>query len=306
MSHQRLSAELVGEGGTVLSLEANLFPPQSSKDNGKLLLCLPGGGASCGYFNLPEIHGTDHSFARQMAAKGYTIITMDHPGTGENPLPVGHPFLKPRRAADYIAAAFAQICDEYRLAQKQIIGVGHSMGGMVTTILQARHNLYTGIALLGSSARGLDWGTTEEEKQYIGKPEALERDLEDLVLKRYGAPFPGISGGPSGKSITFGGANEEATAALRENLAELFGAGGTTSMIRGSFAEETAAIDVPIFFAFGDHDIGAPPEEVPQDYPNAASIETHVLPDTGHNHFAFPTIDLLCKKLDQWAHNITG
>ena len=107
-------------------------------------------------------------------------------------------------------------------------------------------------------------------------------------------------GGPSGKSIIFGGSSEELTARLRDVSTNLFGAGATTSMTRGAFAAEAAAIDVPILFAFGDHDIGAPPEEVPQDYPNAASVETVLLPETGHNHFAFPSIAQLTDAMTKW------
>jgi pimeloyl-ACP methyl ester carboxylesterase len=126
--------------------------------------------------------------------------------------------------------------------------------------------------------------------------------LEQLVLKRFGAFFTPGMGGPSGKSIMFGGSSEALTQRLRDVGTLLYSAGATTSMARGSFAAEVAAIDVPIFFAFGDHDIGAPPEEVPQDFTSAPSIETMVLENTGHNSFAFPTIASLCDRLAVWIN----
>ena len=73
------------------------------------------------------------------------------------------------------------------------------------------------------------------------------------------------------------------------------------SMVRGSFRTEVEAIDVPIFFAFGDHDIGIPPEDAPKDYINAPSTELIILENTGHNHFAFSSIKMLCTELDAWA-----
>jgi len=303
MQPVRVTADIAAIHGATLKLTAHLYRPEGTP-SGMLFFCLPGGGASHDYYNLPKVQETDHSFAARMAARGHNIITMDHPGTGTNPLPADHPFLTPRQASDYLAEAFQKICDSHNLGDLTAFGVGHSMGGMTITLIQARHAPFCAIALLGSSARGLDWGTTEEEKAYIGDPDALKRDLEKLILSRFGSPFPEIAAGPSGKSITFGGINAEIT--LRENMVSLFAAGGTTSMLRGSFECETKAIKVPIFFAFGDHDIGAPPEDVPQDYPAAESIELHVLENCGHNSFAFPAITEICSKLSQWASRITA
>ena len=291
--------------GSKLELSANLYEPDKIR-SGLLFFCLPGGGASHGYFDLGVADGEDYSFVSRMTFFGHTLITMDHPGSGTNPLPDNHPFLVPRQASDYLGTAFQQICEEEKLSQLFNLGLGHSMGGMTMTLVQARMKMFSGLALLGSSARGLDWGTTDEEKIYVGKPKELERDLQQLVMTRYGSAFPEIPAGPSGKSITFGGANEAITQKLRDNMAHLYAAGGTTSMIQGSFADEAASIKVPLFFAFGDHDIGAPPEEVPQDYPGAPDIEMHILENCGHNSFAFPVIDKLCLQLDNWARKITG
>jgi len=112
------------------------------------------------------------------------------------------------------------------------------MGGMTTTLIQARHNIYKAIALFGSSAGGLDWGLSDEEKLYINKPDELERDLEKLTIGKFGRAFTEIPAGPSGKSITFGGETQALTQALRKAACELFGAGGMMSMVRGSFSQE--------------------------------------------------------------------
>ena len=75
-------------------------------------------------------------------------------------------------------------------------------------------------------------------------------------------------------------------------------------MTRGSFKTEVEAIDVPLFFAFGDHDIGIPPEDAPKDFINAPSAELVVLESTGHNHFAFSSIKTLYDKLDYWVSSL--
>jgi pimeloyl-ACP methyl ester carboxylesterase len=301
MSVQDLQIELPDAVPASLTLNAGLrLASDGSADT--LLVLLPGGGASREYFELGEHDGFDFGFASRMAAHGFASLMIDHPGTGDNQLPGDFPFFSPRQSADILAAAIPQFIAESGIAPKRIIGIAHSMGGMVQTILQARHHLYERIVLLGSSARGLEWGLSEEEKAYIDGPDALEKDLEQLVLKRFGAFFTPGMGGPSGKSIMFGGSSEALTQRLRDVGTLLYAAGATTSMARGSFAAEAGAIDVPIFFAFGDHDIGASPEEVPQDFTSAPSIETMVLENTGHNSFAFPTIAPLCDRLAGWIN----
>lgn len=279
-----------------IEFTAQLFKTKTETPKA-LLFCLPGGGASAGFFDLAP----DFSFARRMNKRGFDVMTMDHPGTVNNSLPENHPFLTPRQSADYIAAAFAQFS---AYTNAPIIGLGHSMGGMISTLLQAKHSPYAGLALLGSSAGGLDWGLTEEERKYIEKPEAFERDIEALTLTKFKMPFPPSMGGPSGKSITFGGETEALTAALRKNACPLFAAGGMMSMTRGSFRQEVEAIDVPLFFAFGDHDIGIPPKDAPKDYINAPSAKLVTLKNTGHNSLAFSSIKTLCQSLDNWAASI--
>jgi len=286
-----LSAEIKPFDLTV----TEFLPEEDTKST--LLFCLPGGGASANYFDLAP----NFSFAEHMARLGYGIATMDHIGTATNPIPNGHPFLTPQAAVDYIAQAIPPHGGQ---TYKHILGVGHSMGGMTTTLLQSQHRPFKALALFGSSAGGLEWGLSDEEKIYIDKPDDLARDLEKLTLVKFGQPFTEIPNGPSGKSITFGGETPELTQRLRDISCELFAAGGMMSMVRGSFRKAVESIDIPIFFTFGDHDIGIPPKNAPKDYINAPNTELVVLENTGHNHFAFSSIKTLCARLDHWASNL--
>lgn len=283
-----------------ITFEASLFRAEDSSQNNKanpLLFCLPGGGAAKGFFDLAP----DHSFARRMNAKGYDVLTMDHPGTATNPLPESRAFLTPRGSADMINWALQNFLSAIETPDRDVIGVGHSMGGMMITLMQGRHKSFKAMALLGSSAGGLDWGLTAEEQEYKNREEDIERDLETLTLTKFKAQFPGHpGGGPSGKSIVFGGETEELTEALRQNTCELFAAGGMMSMIRGSFKTEVEALDIPMFFAFGDHDIGIPAEDAPKDYINATSTQLIILENTGHNHMAFSSIEFLADELAVW------
>jgi len=175
-----------------IKFHATIFPAENPN---KLytLVCLPGGGASAQYFNLSR----QNSFAKRMVSKGYNVLTLDHPGTATNPLPEDHHFLNPRKSADIIAEALT-----HWLGEEESIGIGHSMGGMTTTLLQAKHHPFKAIGLFGSSAGGLEWGLS-----------------------------------------------------------------------------------------------------APKDYINSPRTDLVVLENTGHNHFAFKSIETLCERLDYWASN---
>ncbi len=283
-----------------LEFRANYSAPLKPADNQAVLFCLPGGGCSAQYFDLHP----GYSFTRKMTDFGHHVITMDHPGTASNKAAIGNNFLTPRKAAEYIYHCLKAFTENLDLAHLPLIGIGHSMGGMTTTLIQGLSNPYKAIALFGSSAGGLDWGLTEEEKYYIDKPDELKRDLESLSLSKFGRAFTEIPAGPSGESITFGGESEVLTLALRKTACELYAAGGMMSMVRGSFTQEVHAIDIPIFFAFGDNDIGIPPIDVPKAYINARDTAMLILPDTGHNHFAFKSISLLCARLNDWIAKV--
>ena len=102
----------------------------------------------------------------------------------------------------------------------------------------------------------------------------------------------------------FAGESASATALLATVTTPLYAAGGLTSMVRGSFRREVESIDTPMFFAFGDRDLGIPPEEAPKDFKNAPSTKLIVLNDTGHNSFAFASIATLCSELNRWARDL--
>ena len=303
MRTEKLQTAVTTTDNAPLDLYATIYHPDKNP-SGIIFFCLPGGGASCEFFDLGQYENTDYSFASRMTALGHMVITMDHPGTATNPVAEGHPFLTPQKSSNYLAQAVTNFMQQIDGDTARMIGVGHSMGGMMTVLMQARHNIFDGIVLLGSSAGGLDWGLDDFEKTYIDKPQAIERDLEKLVIRKFGSHFMQATVGPSGKSITFGGATPELTQRLRDISIPLYGAGGMMSMIRGSFLAEAQSIDIPIFFAFGDHDIGVPPEKAVADFKGSHATEVHILENSGHNSLAFPAIGKFCDNLDRWSRTI--
>lgn len=282
----QLAADIDG-----IKLIASKFEAAEPKKN-ITLFCLPGGGLSKGYFDLAP----NFSFAARMSALGYDVIIMDHPGIATNALPEDLPFYTPRDAATYLTQALEQ----WNI-KTPIIGIGHSLGGMMIMLMQGLHAPFAGLGLFGSSAGGLDWGLSDEEKTYINKAEEFAHDLQAMSLAKFGRAMIPAGNGPSGESITFGGETPELNKRLCDVACEMNAAGAMMSMMRGSFRAEAEAIDVPMLFAFGDHDIGISPKDVPKAFPNTPSTKTVILSATGHNHFAFSSIEVLCAELEGWA-----
>ena len=51
---------------------------------GAVLFCFPGGGMSRRYFDLAA---PGYSFAEYACERGFTVITVDHPGVGDSDAP---------------------------------------------------------------------------------------------------------------------------------------------------------------------------------------------------------------------------
>ncbi len=286
--------DLPGGGSVAIDLHSPAQPPRA------LFFCLAGGGANRRYFDLGDAGDREFSFAERMTAAGFAVAAADVPGVGDSVLPPGAGFFTPRAAAAALHAALAQLQPGV-----PVIGVGHSMGGMLIILQQGRFTDFAGVALLGSNAGGLDWALTEAERVYTGDEAGVERDLEALTRARFGDPFAAMRLTTAGAGTIFAGESPEATARLRTARDRLFNAGGMMSMIPGSFATEAGAVAVPLFLAFGDNDIGIPPNLVSRDFPRVADVTLLVLPGTGHNHFGFSTMAQLCARLGHWATTLT-
>lgn len=290
-------------GAGDITMACDLFRPDGQPR--ALLWCVPGGGANRGYFDLAG-GTTGHSFARRMVAQGLAVVTIDHPGIGGSSEPPAPERFTPREAGDsHHHALTALIAARPDLAALPVIAVAHSMGGMIATLQQARNRSFAAVALLGSSAGGFEQVLTEEERNFIGDPAGLEAALPHLAAARFGGAFVRFSAPDKALAAEiFGGGDPAVAPALRTIGDRMFGAGGVMSMVPGSFAAEAAAIDVPLFFAFGDRDIGVPPGEVPAAYPSARDVTILKLMATGHNHFGFASIGHLCTRLGYWIDGI--
>ena len=286
----------VGEG---FELAADVYLPEG--EPAAALFCFPGGGLTRGYFDLAA---EGRSFARALVARGFAVVTIDSLGWGESSRPRDGFTLVPER----IAAANARAVEALRaeLGDVPRIGVGHSLGALLAVVQQAEHESFAALVLLGASTGGLRQVLSDEELAYADRPEAARAELVRLARKRSGGEawfeLPAVA---RAGAIFGGGADPAALAAMRKVGCEVVSVPALFSMLPGSSTPWAARVRAPVFLGIGERDITGPPHEVVASFPGSRDVTLHVLPATGHSHFAFPSCEALFQRVGTFVESLT-
>jgi pimeloyl-ACP methyl ester carboxylesterase len=303
---------LPGEGALRVAVEVRMPAPSALRP--VALVCLPGGGMNRHYFDLSAKDGKSDamsfSFARQMAARGFIVVMMDYLGIGGSDQPADGYALTPDVLVQASAHALDQVLLDLRAQVPGLatLGVGHSMGAMMTVLQQAAHRQHAGIALLGFSTRGLpEYLIPAARELALSDPTAVRACMVELARKTFFEPYPVIK--PSAESSNFfAGAKADPRAAsiIRPAATHLLPVPAFMSMLPGNVAPEAAQIDVPVFLGLGELDIAGPANEIPPAFSASPDVSLHIWPATGHSHFLFPARGELFEQVAEWAGKITG
>jgi alpha-beta hydrolase superfamily lysophospholipase len=282
-----------------------------------ILACLPGGAMSRRFFDLvPPGEGqprdASFSFARQMAARGFIVALIDHLGIGGSNRPKDGFALSgdvlSRASHHVLAAVKAHVQVRYGAAHANLltVGVGHSMGGLVTVLQQAQHRSHHAIALLGFSTSGLPEYVPQPLHSLARDPQALRAQLPALAKNMFKEPYTYLERTPESRGMFAGDrADPRGIAALNLLGAEpILPLPAWHSMLPGNVAHEAASIDVPVFLGMGDRDIVGSPEDAPAAFPRSPSVELQVMPETGHSLFLFTGRLALFDALAAWAGSV--
>jgi hypothetical protein len=275
-------------------------------------VCLPGGSINRAYYDLGSDPQPSFSFARDMAVRGMITLSVDHLGVGESSRPADGFALTP----DLIVAANAHVTRQAvkglmagtlvpslpPLPALTTIGVGHSMGSLLTVMQHAHDPIHTALVLLGFSNAGLIDHLPEPARVLIGTPETIPDRIVAIARQIYPAPYVEIPPSPEGSAMFYGAkADRDGVAALKAARDLLLVMPGLQSMIPGSIAPQLGKVDVPVFLGLGDQDIAGPPHAIPASFPGSRDITLVVLPETGHCHFIFPSRAMLFARIAEWA-----
>jgi pimeloyl-ACP methyl ester carboxylesterase len=302
-------------GESALLIAADVFLPDAAAYPTPALawVCLPGGGMTRRYFDLPIEE--NFSFARQMAARGFVVVLLDHLGVGESSRPADGYVLTAEVVTAANANATAEILARLRegrlspevpaLPQLQSIGIGHSMGAMMTTLQQAHSTQHIGVALLGFSTRGLPEYLPSSAKAIAHDLAAAREQSPQLAKMMFGsAPYPVIKPTPRSGAIYGGkGADPRSAEAIKAVADALLPILAFQSMLPGNVLPEAQQIKVPVFLGLGEKDMAGPPHEIPASFSASMDVTLYVMPGAGHSHFLFPIRLELFERLADWAQS---
>jgi len=316
--HADSGISLPGEGRLDMALEIQF--PEHLAQPAVLLVCLPGGNMNRRFFDLAPAELTEDgrrdasfSFARQMTARGFVVALVDHLGIGGSSRPADGYALSAdvlaKASNNVLGAIKARVQAHYgsRLTHLHAVGVGHSMGAMLTLVQQAQYHSYPAIALLGFSTRGLPEYVPQPLHALANDPAALRAQLPAIARSMFKEPYPRLQRTEDSRGMFAGDrADARGIAALKSASGEpMLPLPSLLSMLPGNVAPEAASIDVPIFLGVGDRDIVGPPEQVSGAFSHSPSVELHVMPETGHSHFLFASRLALFDAVAAWTRSVT-
>ena len=256
--------------------------------------CLAGGGCSTSYFDLQVPGLVGYSMAEHLARRGVVVVAVDHLGVGSSD---AHDLfaVTPTLLAACHSAAVGTIIERIECGELPpggpaigdpfVIGIGHSMGAMLTGVVQARHRPYDALVLLGHGGIGMPEVLSPEELAVSGPDlESIEDDLVRLARARFGSGSTVERRRPSRGTFFTESVPDEVRAAFRMAAVPLLPVCGLTSMVPHSAHHEKASIDVPAFLAFGDHDLIDDYVGTVTQFPAVEDLALFVLRDSGHCH----------------------
>lgn len=304
---------LPGEGALEIAVE--LFAPEQPRP--VVLVCLPGGAMTRRYYDLrpPDANDDSFSFARQMAARGFISVLVDHLGIGESSRPADSYALSAELVARANAAATTAVLGSIKngsaikglqpIPEVKSAGIGHSMGAMLVVLQQALARQHQGVAVLGFSTRGLPEYLTPEARALARDPVAARREAPRLARAMFRDQYPKI-GRTSDGSQLYAGLHAEPAGiqAIKPAREALLPVPAYQSMFPGNVAPEAAQIDVPVFVGLGELDMAGPPAEAPKAFTRSPAVEFLLLPQTGHSHFIFAGRTQLFDALARWASGL--
>jgi pimeloyl-ACP methyl ester carboxylesterase len=283
----------------------------------------PGGGYTRHYYDMqPPGHG-GYSQALAHTANGFIFVAYDHLGVGDSSTQHLGVYTVPqlaaandaavrevmrRLAAGTLSSAFPPVPNAAR------IGIGQSMGGCVTLVMQGRYKTFDAVAPLGYSAlhtvlpqrdagerqRGLDHHAAIGSRAVadISVAEASQ-GVVDFIYPFHWEDVPAdilaadMAGGyPIRKTAPPWGSLTVPPCAV-------------TMMTPGVVAAEARAIEVPVLIGVGERDVCPDAHAEPSAYRSSRDVSLFIVPRMAHMHNFASTRAQLWSRIESWARRVT-
>jgi pimeloyl-ACP methyl ester carboxylesterase len=312
-------------GGERLHTAVTVSWPGSLPDHPLVIVAWPGGGYNRRYFDLRLPGRTGYSQAEHHARHGIVTVACDHLGVGDSSIPVsalGHAALARANAAT-AAAILTRLRDGTvmdgtvtdgtvadglaPLPGLVAVGVGHSYGGLLLTMVQAAHPLFSAIGMLGWSGVDtvipVDHGDPAVADVHRTRVPGLRHPYR-RAFHYDDVPAAIVAEDLDGYPGRLDGAPQPAWAARFQpggpNVAPERPPNGDIT------ANEAARIDVPVLIAVGERDVCPDPWAEPGAYRGSRDVTLVIVPAMGHAHNFASTRSVLWDRIAAWAKTVTA
>jgi pimeloyl-ACP methyl ester carboxylesterase len=253
------------------------LPDRIPAERPSVVFAFPGATYSRAYYDL-HVPGRDgYSFAEHVAELGHVVVACDHIGIGDS-TPY-EPFCG--LTMEVVVGGAQAAVDGVRsqlvggtldeglppITDPFTIGVGHSVGGQLVVLQQARGRTFDAVALLGC-ARPSEGAAAQVAAARAETPDPtwIPRPLLHHLFHDETVPTEVIAADDVLAVRTY--------AFLADRIQR--------TRWYSAFEAARRDIDVPVFLGFGARDISDDPRREPANYANADDITTFVLPDGAH------------------------
>jgi pimeloyl-ACP methyl ester carboxylesterase len=267
-----------------------------------VLVCWPGGSYSRDYWDMHVAGFDGYSFAEHLAAKGFTIVTIDPLGVGESSRPKDVDAVTLETMAAAAAEAVRVVRKTIAGDGVPVVGVGHSLGACLTIVEQALFASYDAVVNLGFTHGAKITHTPQTSAD-------ADREALEVAVEQAKGFFPGVWG--DGYALAPRGPNHvwlhdpdvpaeiiaeddrRASAWPRQSY--------VGALMAGHSAAYAAQITVPVLVAFGEHDVPEHPHDDVAFYRSSPDVTLTVLPGSAHCHNFAGTRAVLWNRVADWA-----
>ena len=283
----------VGSGET-LSQEAWIFLPVRPAEAHGVLLCLAGGTYDKHYWHIDIDGQRGYSFGEHLAEAGFVVIAVDHLGIGDSTDPTASGPLGLELLAKGDAEVALQIRERLRRGDLHpelptalpLVGVGHSMGACLTTMVQATARPYDAVVLLGYGVQITN--VYEETADAAELEERIQQTIEVSCRLAGAKPTDTHLFAPRGYLAHLFYAGEvpqvviDADTAVQSRVPLRAAAEVTTP---GMVEQYAPRVRVPVFLGFGAAlDVSPNPYVEPTNYTGSPDVTLYLVPNSGHCH----------------------
>jgi pimeloyl-ACP methyl ester carboxylesterase len=296
-------------------LAATVFlpAPDALCERPAVFVAMPGAGYSRQYFDIPE---DGYSEAQCHTRRGTIVVALDHLGVGDSSVP---PFEV--TTLDVVAAAnnaaVNSILDRLRngtltpsirpIDPACIVGAGQSMGGHILAAMQAYHQTFDGVAMLGSSMVCTSMPSSPGRAQVVVPEGTPPEEAAALFVQatdwRYAFFWEDVP--ESFVDADFAGGHP-----VRET-APIWGSTTVPGLaaalvLPGVVASEAASIDVPVLVGMGERDVCQEPVKELAAFTNATDIAAIVVPRMAHMHNFAGTRQRMWDRIDAFISQVAA